>query len=236
MLEVTRVDWKQSNPGLALGLDKARRRLNAATLQLRRCEAQLDTGDWQGAQERAFAVAAEAEKLALLGRALPAYTGAPKAMERAEDLMLGSIPYEIGFTARGWFVLKMPFLLPKKESGSAEYLRGFLYAAMRRHFEGRRPPFFPNCVLIFRHVYDRGRPERQYRDHDNIELNRVADVVAMYLLADDAPMKCQHFYCSAAGYTERTEVYVVPQRDFPEWLLAIVNVDDDGFELFPDQK
>ena len=48
--------------------------------------------------------------------------------------------------------------------------------------------------MIFRHVYDRNRPEREYRDHDNIELNTVVDAIAMFFLVDDTPLECRHYY------------------------------------------
>ena len=85
--------------------------------------------------------------------------------------------------------------------------------------------------MIFRHVYEKGRPERRYRDHDNIEINMVSDTVAMYVLADDAPPCCDHFYCSAASTQERTEVYVVPARDFLQWLVLEPLIPDEGVTL-----
>lgn len=85
--------------------------------------------------------------------------------------------------------------------------------------------------MIFRHVYEKGRPERRYRDHDNIEVNMVSDTVAMYVLTDDAPPCCDHFYCSAASTQERTEVYVVPVRDFPQWLVLEPLIPDEGVML-----
>lgn len=71
----------------------------------------------------------------------------------------------------------------------------------------------------------------QYRDHDNIEVNMVSDTVAMYVLTDDAPPCCDHFYCSAASTQERTEVYVVPARDFPQWLVLEPLIPDEGVTL-----
>lgn len=41
-----------------------------------------------------------------------------------------------------------------------------------------------------------------------------------YLMPDDAPRRCAHYYCSAAGEVDCTEVYVVPASRFPEWLAA----------------
>ena len=57
------------------------------------------------------------------------------------------------------------------------------------------------------------------RDHDNIETNMVSDIVAMYVMPDDAPSICSHYECSVMGEDDRTEVYVVPRMDLPQWLL-----------------
>ncbi len=48
----------------------------------------------------------------------------------------------------------------------------------------------------------------------------VTDIIALYLLPDDAPKRCAHFYCSAVGAEDRTEVYVVSRDHFPTWLYA----------------
>ena len=91
---------------------------------------------------------------------------------------------------------------------------------------------YPKCVLIYRHVYARDCPERRYRDHDNIEINLVSDSVALYTMPDDNPTVCTHFYCSAAGSSERTEVYVVPRQDFGRWLEQEKTMPDRGVALY----
>ena len=70
------------------------------------------------------------------------------------------------------------------------------------------------------------------RDHDNIELNMVTDIVALYVMEDDAPLCCRHYYCSAAGSTERTEVYVVPRTSFGDFLLLEDQMPDEGVKLY----
>ena len=50
-------------------------------------------------------------------------------------------------------------------------------------------------------------------------------------IPDDAPPCCDHFYCSAASTQERTEVYVVPARDFPQWLVLEPLIPDEGVML-----
>jgi len=107
---------------------------------------------------------------------LPAYTGHPRAMAMSEEMLIETILIRIGFTREGWFAVFIPALLPKKSKGNADYFRLILYPAIRRFVQEKEPVRYTNCVLIFRHVYDRTRLERRYRDHDNIELNTVADI------------------------------------------------------------
>ena len=173
-----------------------------------------------------------AEKLVLQVRTLPAYTGVPFALPDVEKTICASIPTKIGFTAEGWFSLRIPLLLPKKSAGSADYIRSFLYPAMRDFFIDKKPIRYTDCILIYRHVYDRDRPERRMRDHDNIEVNMVSDIVAMYVMPDDGPSVCSHYYCSACAKEERTEVYVVPKSDFPLWLATEKAMPDKGVDLY----
>lgn len=172
-----------------------------------------------------------AEKQALLCRSIPCYTGHPAAMVDLQTLLQNLVPIELGFTVQGWFVLRMPLLLPKKEKGSDEYIRSILYPSMRRFFEEKASKRFERCVLIFRHVYDQNRPEREYRDHDNIELNAAVDAVALHTMMDDMAMRCRHFYCSAAGPKESTEVYVVPNEEFTAWLAMEQDIPVNGMEM-----
>lgn len=172
----------------------------------------------EDAQEQSVSATRIAESVTLKTRALPAHTGHPQADAMVQEAIEETVPVEMGFTEEGWFSLWMPILLPRKEKSSRSYLRGFLYPALERFAYGKTRIKYRNCVLIFRHVYDCNRPEREYRDHDNIELNTVVDAIAMFFLVDDTPLECRHYYCSAAGDEERTEVYIVPRADFESWL------------------
>ena len=172
----------------------------------------------EGALEKSVTAARISESIALKTRALPAYTGHPQAEVMVQKALEEAVPVEMGFTEEGWFCLRMSILLPRKEKSSRSYLRGFLYPALEC-FTYEKPKIrYRNCVLIFRHVYDRNRPEREYRDHDNIELNTVVDAIAMFFLVDDTPLECRHYYCSTSGEKEMTEVYIVPRSDFESWL------------------
>ena len=192
----------------------------------------LDEEDRESYFQQALLIEECAEQLTLAARTLPSYIGHPDAEVQVEAILKQEIPVEIGYTKEGWFSVRIPMLLPKKSKGSTDYIRSFLYPAMRDFFIEKPPVRYREAVLIYRHVYDRRRPERQMRDHDNIEINMVSDIVAMYVMPDDGPAVCAHYYCSAAAEQERTEVYVVPKGDFPTWLSGEAAMPDGGVKLY----
>lgn len=213
-------------------LDKTDRKIRQLQEQSSYVRYHYESGDLKEAYENALKLEEISERTVLLTRALPAYTGNPKAQIETDNLIRLCMPIDVGFTVEGWFCLRIPALLPKKRSGSADYIRYSLYMVMRDFFAKAAPIKYTDCVLIFRHVYDRARPERAKRDHDNIEVNMVSDIVALYVMPDDGPDYCSHFYCSAEGNEDRTEVYVVPQNEFSHWLEAEKNMSDKGVKLY----
>ena len=84
-------------------------------------------------------------------------------------------------------------------------------------------------------MYNYQRPERLLRDHDNIELNAVVNVVAFYLLCSDSPQYLEHYYCAARGEADATEVYLVPQDDFDIFRVALKSgkIDPPGSKIAP---
>ena len=213
-------------------LDVADRRIGKVWAALEETQKHRMRGDVEGAYAAAFEFADQAERLTNVARILPAYTGHPRAKEMMEDAVQSVFPVEIGFTSEGWFCMRIPALLPKKNKGSPAYIADPLYPAMKRFWHGKPPMRYPHNVTVFRHVYSRDRPERHYRDHDNIELNSVMDAVALYVMADDSPMRCRHYYCSAPGGGDRTEVYVIPRDEFFRWLEQEDHIPDEGVKLY----
>ena len=183
-----------------------------------------ESRDLETALKLSVTAAKLSEGVALRTRALPAHTGHPQAERMVQEAISESVPVEIRLTEEGWFYLRMPILLPRKEKSPRTYLRGFLYPALAAFARERPPIRYRDCVMIFRHTYDRNRPEREYRDHDNIELNTVVDAVAMFFLVDDTPFECRHYYCSVVGDEESTEVFIVPRNEFGVWLSQEKNI------------
>lgn len=210
---------KPDSPFLHI-LELVEQKLTAMQKQVENVRMLCTTND-QAAYDAVLRLEEQAEKAVLLTRQLPVYTGKPTAQYDSQQVILDSVPVEIGFTPEGWFRLVIPALLPRKEHGNVNYYRGILYPAMQRFFQEHAPVRYNPCVLIYRHVYAADRPERRMRDHDNIEVNAVSDIVTFYTMPDDHPLICSHFYCSEKGESDLTEVYVVPSHDFPRWLSAL---------------
>jgi len=158
----------------------------------------------------------EAERLILEYRNIPICIGRPSALMDIETVMSEEISVEIGYSKEGWFVLRMPELLPLKEKNPEgyKYIRGYLYPALERHFRNEVARKIDKCVIIYRHIYNREFPEKEYRDHDNIEVNFVTDAIAMFVMIDDSSNRCELYQFSDVGDENKTEVYVVPQKDF----------------------
>lgn len=213
-------------------LDKIDKRLKRMSEQAETTRWLADAGHFDAAFEHAMRLEDTAERVTLLTRVLPCYTGRPDAREEVSRILKERIPAKIGFMEQGWFSLRIPALLPRKSRGSVDYLRDFLYPVMQDFFRDKPPVRYTSCVLIFRHVYSRDRPERQRRDHDNIEVNMAADIVALYVMPGDGPGVCDHYYCSAAAKEDRTEIYVVPREEFPCWLEVEKSIPDEGVELY----
>ena len=217
-------------------LASVRRRIQRLDHQVELAQKYSADGSMKESYTAAFDAEETAEKLTLKLRTAPAYTGFPEARDDMEKILENTVPVKMGYTREGWFCLKIPCLLPKKEKGSADYIRGFLNPAMDRFFSYGYPKKVTDCVLIYRHVYDRTIPERRWRDHDNIEINFVSDKVAQYVMADDSPNFCRHYYCSAAGAASETQVYVVPFSDFGIWLSTEPMIPDSGLPLIEDPR
>lgn len=159
------------------------------------------------------------EKIVNNARLLPIASGLPKAKDIVVNNIIKGNNVLVEYTEENWFHINFPALLPKKEQGNPSYIRTTVQSALKVFFtNNKKRPLQNDCVMIFQHNYNKERPEREFRDHDNIELNAIVDLVALYALIDDAPMKCKHFYCSRISDHDSTDVFLVPSKDFILWL------------------
>ena len=158
------------------------------------------------------------EQIVNAARLLPMHTGNPAAKADNINRIIENTNVVLERN-NDYFYIKIPTLLPKKEKGNPEYIRTTLDAAFKKYrAQHNVERYMEKVVLVFKHCYSKDRCYREYRDHDNIEINAVVDIVALYLLEDDAATKCNHYYCSAEKESDCTEVYIVPIDNFCKWL------------------
>ena len=165
-----------SKTDLQKSTEKAIRLMKKLDVQLLDLNDKAKHNELGGIYEECFEAIANSEKLAVTLRAVPVLTGRPSAKMDLECVLDQEVPVEMGYTAKGWFVLKMPLLPSKKNRGSADYVRGYLYPAAERFFkEDQIGIRYDDCVLIFRHVYSWERPEHKYsnRVYDHIQFDII---------------------------------------------------------------
>jgi len=220
--------------------EKTMRLMNQSKRDLTTCKERLEqaahlykAGKEAEASEILQEIAMLSAKITVRQREMLRDSAVSTAQEDVDDIIAETHPMEIGFTPEGWFGIRMEPLAKTKDTASKEYIRGIIYPAMRRFFADKATVRYTQCTMIFRHVYDRNIPRAQYRDYDNVEVKMVADTIAMYVMVDDSPLYCRTFHCCAPGKESRTEVYVVPQKDFRKWCEMEDSIPDEGMPLSP---
>jgi len=203
----------------AKDLKVARRLLKQLDISLSKMEGLIIQENRDGIIEESFNYERFSERLCNNARLLPIATGKPNIRDDINNIIVSDNEVKVEYMDNGWFHVDIPSLLVKKEKGDPSWIRATLSAGMKKYFsENEKKTFKEDCIIIFRHCYSKERTYRDYRDHDNIELNAIVDMIALYVLVDDSPMRLKHFYCSAIEERDRTEVFIVPSKDFIKWL------------------
>ena len=228
---------KEQTQEILKTIDKVERQTEDFTLTLRRARRAIEMND-QSATELLLAAYEQKERSTLLCRALPLYSPEPQLRPKVKQVLTDAASAKCGYTEEGWFCAVIPALLPKKRNSSTGYIKEIMYASLERFFMDKPMRKFGKCTIIFRHIYNRDNPKRAWRDHDNIEIKTVIDAIALFVMEDDSPHVCQHFYCSAEGDQDKTKVYIVPQEEFLMWCKMHPSIPDDGLKLYdsPPQK
>ena len=157
--------------------EKVMRLMNQNKRDLATCKERLEqaaylykAGKEAEANEILQEISVLGSKITIRQREMLMDSGIPTAREDVEKIIAETHPMEIGFTPEGWFGIRMEPLAKTKDTASKEYIRGIIYPAMRRFFADKATVRYPDCTLIFRHVYDRNIPNAQFRDYDNVEV------------------------------------------------------------------
>ena len=158
---------------------KAKRTLGQFYRAWNKLESCIEYNDENGAYDCSLGTERIAERLIFQLRNLATYSGDKEACEAVVRNIQETALVEVGYTEEGWFRLSIPALLPRKEKGNPEYVRSLIYPAMSDFFTGKQVEKFKDCTLVYLHTYDANRPKREWRDHDNVEVNAVTDIGAI---------------------------------------------------------
>ncbi len=144
------------------------------------------------------------------------------------SLMMG---IDIQYTD-GIMEITLPSLLPKrKRRPSSEFLLDPFHAALSQYAREHPMPQFKHCVVCFSNIYDRELPERRVRDYDNLELKRLLDVAASFLLVDDSGLLCDAYHTTELGEADCTRISIMDSGRFADWLKEREKVLDSITDL-----
>ena len=155
-------------------------------------------------------------------RLLPIFTGYNRAKEVVENIIIDELDIVVedkreNDSSLELVHIKLNALLPKKEKERAGYIRTAIIIACEKYYKTHAFDIISEpVVVVFKHNYS--DYHRMWRDHDNIEINVVMDAVALYFLTDDTSKSCDHFYFSESGDEDSTDIFIVRQSDFKDWL------------------
>lgn len=157
------------------------------------------------------------EKIVNETRSLPIEFKIPSIEKRVDEKILETGSIDI-YVDEDFVLVKLPFILNKKEKGNPKYIKDTLYVYLERYFKQNDHIIFEEeMVIIYEHRYERGY--KSYRDHDNIEVNMINDIMTCFFLKDDSPIFLSHFYTSKFN-CDKNEcfVYLVKKNKFAKFL------------------
>jgi len=120
----------------------------------------------------------------------------------------------------------LPCLIPKRKNKSNDFIADPLFGALSQFIFDRHEPFkkFEHCVICITHVYDKAlMSRRRIRDHDNMEIKGIIDVINLFLLTDDMGSLCDIYSASEIADDDYTRITIVEKDIFPEWILRHKN-------------
>lgn len=114
-------------------------------------------------------------------------------------------------------------LLPVRIKGYHVYEREtiekiYLAPLINLMHENRAKMYREKVVICFIHNFGKGS---RLIDHDNFEIKPFVDAIASVLLPDDNPEFLSYYMNHKMSETDCTEIYLVPEREFRDFLLKI---------------
>lgn len=163
------------------------------------------------------------EKLALTARRIPDLLGASNAeVAKATELIGSYMDIRISSTPEGWLKVFLPMLCHRKNQKNAAFIREPLRRYLCEYFKSHESYRIRNGVIIFVFCYENYMPKNRCFDYDNIsnlEIKGVVDDITLFTFPDDGPFDCSRYFCAKRAEKTHTEVYIISQNDFSDWIF-----------------
>lgn len=163
------------------------------------------------------------EKLALTARRIPDLLGASNIeVAKATELIGSCMDIRVSSTPEGWLKISLPMLCHRKKQKDAAFIREPLRRYLCEYFKVHENHRISNGVIIFVFCYENYIPKNRCFDYDNIsslEIKGITDDITLFTFHDDGPFDCSRYFCARRAEKTHTEVYVISQNDFSEWIL-----------------
>jgi len=118
--------------------------------------------------------------------------------------------------------ISLPRLLPKSvPNRSSNFLNQPLHQAISQFCADSNAEKFHDCAVCFVHVYDEKLSLNRIRDYDNTETRCVLNTISTFFLIDDSGQWCDVHHTTMLGNTDCTQIYIMPQEKFPEFISRL---------------
>lgn len=157
------------------------------------------------------------------------YINGKNIRDLTEDLIVESSGVKVDYINDNWLRLRLPAIPPKRSKKNySDYLFLPLHYALSKSFQEQIFSNKGKKILIYRFVYSKTVPQKSYLDYDNLEVKMITDVIVSHTTKTDNPTKLNNYYCSAQGEETHTEVFLIPDEDFPAWLEWENSISEKG--------
>jgi len=123
---------------------------------------------------------------------------------------------------KGIIDISLPCLIPNRKKKPTDFITAPLSAALERFVLVRQPIFerFKHCVICITHIYNKSMYNNgRKRDHDNIEIKGIIDVINTFLLTDDTGNLCDIYNSSEFSDEDSTQITIIKKDMFLEWII-----------------
>ncbi len=145
---------------------------------------------------------------------------ASTSVRKPEYLTLAASAQDVQINCRnGILCVTLPRLLPRRGGKySSLFLTEPIHAALERYSNEQQLPKFLDCTICIVHEYDASCTDRLIFDFDNLQQKQLMDTIAVHVLTDDNALLCDVFCTAREGEQDRTKVFIMEKKVFPEWL------------------